>query len=152
METIQPISLCNPCIISVRCPNNVRRAMQTDRSNIVVLRFGDHGTKEMLGVNVGWKVWPVSDFVQQHTTISNNMQQGVQMDATWNIQQCCVHLHGALEISRQYLLQMYFEQLFFRKKSLGRRISFMSEQNIICSQTQAKHRRTALRTWIDHNL
>ena len=28
-------------------------------SNIVALRFGDHGTKEMLGV-VGWKVWPVA--------------------------------------------------------------------------------------------
>ena len=38
-------------------------------SNIVALRFGDHGTKEMLGV-VGWKVWPVSNFVQQHATTS----------------------------------------------------------------------------------
>ena len=40
------------------CPNG---------SNIVALRFGDHGTKEMLGV-VGWKVWPVSNFAQQHAT------------------------------------------------------------------------------------
>ena len=56
-------------------------------SNIVALRFGDHGTKEMLGV-VGWKVWPVSNFAQQHTTTSNNMQHGVQTDATCNIQQC----------------------------------------------------------------
>ena len=57
-------------------------------SNIVALRFGDHGTKEMLGV-VGWKLWPVSNFAQQHaTTTSNNMKQGVQTDATCNIQQC----------------------------------------------------------------
>ena len=56
-------------------------------SNIVALRFGDHGTKEMLGV-VGWKVWPVSNFAQQHATTSNNMQQGVQTDVTCNIQQC----------------------------------------------------------------
>ena len=56
-------------------------------SNIVALRFGDHGTKEMLGV-VGWKVWPASNFAQQHATTSNNMQQGVQTDATRNIQQC----------------------------------------------------------------
>ena len=56
-------------------------------SNIVALRFGDHGTKEMLGV-VSWKVWLVSNFAQQHATTSNNMQQGVQMDATCNIQQC----------------------------------------------------------------
>ena len=56
-------------------------------SNIVALRFGDHGTKEMLGV-VGWKVWPVSNFAQQHAITSNNMQQGAQTDATCNIQQC----------------------------------------------------------------
>ena len=56
-------------------------------SNVVALRLGDHGTKEMLGV-VDWKVWPVSNFAQQHATTSNNMQQGVQTDATCNIQQC----------------------------------------------------------------
>ena len=56
-------------------------------SNIVALRFSDHGTKEMLGV-VAWKVWPVSNFLQQHATTSKNMQQGVQTDATCNIQQC----------------------------------------------------------------
>ena len=61
-------------------------------SNIVALRFGDHGTKEMLGV-VGWKVWPVSNFAQQHATTSNNMQQGMQTDATCNIQQCWELLH-----------------------------------------------------------
>ena len=32
------ISVCNPCVMSVRGPN------------IVALRFGDHGTKEILGV------------------------------------------------------------------------------------------------------
>ena len=58
-----------------------------NRSNIVALRFGDHGTKQMLGV-VGWKVWPVSNSVQQLPTTSNNMQQGVQTDATCHIQQC----------------------------------------------------------------
>ena len=36
-------------------------------SKIVALRFGDHRTKEMLGV-VGSKVWPVSNFAQQHAT------------------------------------------------------------------------------------
>ena len=32
---------------------------------------------------------------QQHP--ANNMQQGVQTDATCKIQQCYVHLHGALD-------------------------------------------------------
>ena len=31
-------------------------------------------------------------------TTRNNMQQGVQTDATCNIQQCCVCLHGVLRI------------------------------------------------------
>ena len=48
-------------------PNNVEELCKL--SNIVVPRFGDHGTKEMLGV-FGWKVWPVSNLVQQHTTTS----------------------------------------------------------------------------------
>ena len=33
-------------------------------------------------------VWQVSNFVQQNTTTSNKMQQGVQADASCNIQQC----------------------------------------------------------------
>ena len=49
----------------------------------------------MLGV-AGGNVWPDSNFPQQHATTSNNMQQGVQTDATCNIQQCYVRLHGAL--------------------------------------------------------
>ena len=64
-------------------------------SNIVALCFGDHGTKEMSG-DVGWKVWPISNFAQQHATTSNNMQQDVQTDTTCNIQQCCIRLYSAL--------------------------------------------------------
>ena len=48
---------------------------------------------ELLANNVasictGLKVWPVSNFAQQHATTFNNMQQGVQTDAICNIQQC----------------------------------------------------------------
>ena len=51
-------------------------------SNIVALRFGDHGTKEMFGV-VGWKVWPVSNFtyIQRHATGCAN---GCSMHVTSN--------------------------------------------------------------------
>ena len=65
-----------------------------NRSNIVALRFSDHGTNEMLGV-AGSKVWAVSSFAQQLPTKRNNMQQVMQMDATCNIQQCCIRLRGA---------------------------------------------------------
>ena len=43
--------------------------------------------KEMSGV-VGSKVLPVSNFAQQLQTTPNNMQQGLQTDATCNTKQC----------------------------------------------------------------
>ena len=52
-----------------------------------LLRFDDHGIKEMLGV-VSWNVWSVSNFAQQLPTARNNTQQSVQTDITCNIQQC----------------------------------------------------------------
>ena len=45
------------------------------------------------------KVWPVSNFAQQHATTSNKMQQGVQTDATCNIQQRCARLHSAKSLT-----------------------------------------------------
>ena len=60
------------------CPNG---------SNIVALRFGDHGTKEMLGV-VGWKVWPVSNFVQQHLTTCNRVCKRTQHITSNNVGSC----------------------------------------------------------------
>ena len=57
-------------------------------SNIVALRFNNHGTKEMLGV-MGSNVWPVS-----------NMQQGVQTNATCNIQQWGVYATTTVTATR----------------------------------------------------
>ena len=57
------------------CPNG---------SNIVALRFGDHGTKEMLGV-VGWKVWPVSNFAQQHPATCNRVCKRAQHVTSHNV-------------------------------------------------------------------
>ena len=54
------------------------------RSNIVALRFGEHGTKEILGV-VGSKVWPVCKLWA--TTRSQQFPTAVQTDATCNMQQ-----------------------------------------------------------------
>ena len=60
------------------CPNG---------SNIVALRFGDHGTKEMLGV-VGWKVWPVSNFAQQHPATCNRVCKRAQHVTSHNVGSC----------------------------------------------------------------
>ena len=56
-------------------------------SNIVALHFGDHGTKEMLGV-VGWKGWPVSNFAQQHATTCNRVCKRTQNVTSNNVWSC----------------------------------------------------------------
>ena len=59
----------------------------TNGSNIVALRFGHHGTKEMLRV-VGWKVWPVSNFAQQHPTTCNRVCKRTQHVTSNNVGSC----------------------------------------------------------------
>ena len=49
-------------------------------SNIVALRFGDHGTKKC------WEL--LAEKFDRFQTLRNNMQQEVQTDTTCNIQQC----------------------------------------------------------------
>ena len=72
-------------------------ALARSGSNIVALRFGDQGTKVMLAVvclnvrRVGFKL--------RAATTPSNMQQGVQMDTNYNIQQC---LQEALKNCRFY--------------------------------------------------
>ena len=56
-------------------------------SNIVALRFGDHATKQMLGV-VGWNVWPVSNFAQQHATTPNRVCKRMQHVTSNNVGSC----------------------------------------------------------------
>ena len=78
---IQPISLCKPCVMSVRGPNNVGRAVQTDPT---LLRYASAIT----GQNKCWELLAERfDRFQLCATTSNNMQQGVQTDATCTIQQ-----------------------------------------------------------------
>ena len=65
--------------MSVRGPNNVRRAVQTDPT---LLRYASAITEQK-------KCWELlAEKFDQFQTLRNNMQQGVQTDATWNIQQC----------------------------------------------------------------
>ena len=85
-ERIQPITLCKPHVMSVRGPNSVGRAVQTDPT-LFALRFGNHETKEALGV-VGWKVWPVSNFAQQHATTCNRVCKRTQHVTSNNVGSC----------------------------------------------------------------
>ena len=52
------------------------------------LRFGDHGTKEILLGVVDPKILTGLNFALQLPTARNNVQQRVQTDGTCNRQQC----------------------------------------------------------------
>ena len=79
VERIQPISLCNPCIMSMHGPNSVGSTVQTDPT---LLRFA-------LAIMEQKKRWDLlAEKFDQFQTLRNNMQQGAQTDATCNIQKC----------------------------------------------------------------
>ena len=77
---IQPIGLCNPCVISVRGPYTVGRTVQTDPT---LLRYASASTEQK-------KCWELlaEKFDRFQTLRNNSQQEGVQTDATCNIQQC----------------------------------------------------------------
>ena len=65
--------------MSVRGPNNVGRAVQTDPT---LLRYASAITEQK-------KCWELlAEKFDRFQTLRNNIQQGVQTDATCNIQQC----------------------------------------------------------------
>ena len=70
--------------MSVRGPNNVGRAVQTYPT---LLRYASAITEQK-------KCWELlAEKFDRFQTLRNNMQQGVQTDATCNIQQCWELLH-----------------------------------------------------------
>ena len=63
---IQPISLCNRCVMSVRGPNNVGRALQTDPA---LLRYASAITEQK-------KCWELlAEKFDRFQTLQNNKQQ-----------------------------------------------------------------------------
>ena len=63
---IQPISLCKPCVMSMRGPNNVGRAVQTDPT---LLRYASAITEQK-------KCWELlAEKFDQFQTLRNNTQQ-----------------------------------------------------------------------------
>ena len=68
---IQPISLCNPCVMSVRGPNNVGRAVQTDPT---LLRYASEQKKcwELLAEKFE-RFQTLRNNTQQHPTICNRV-------------------------------------------------------------------------------
>ena len=66
MERIQLISLCKPCVMSVRGPNDVGRAVQTD---LTLLRYASAITEQK-------KCWELlAEKFDRFQTLRNNTQQ-----------------------------------------------------------------------------
>ena len=87
IERIQPIRLCKPCVMRVRGPNNVGRAVQTDRS---LLRCASEIKKQK-------KCWELQKFErfqtlrnisQQHATTCNRVCKRTQHVTTKNVASC----------------------------------------------------------------
>ena len=72
---IQPIKLWRPCVLRLRGPSNVGRAVRRDPT---LLRYASVITeqKKCWEWVVGSKVWPVSNFAKQLPTTRNDIQQG----------------------------------------------------------------------------
>ena len=99
---IQPISLCKSRVMSVRGPNNVGRAVQTDPT---LLRYASAITEQK-------KCWELlAEKFDRFQTLRNNMQHGVQTDATCNIQQCweLLHTNAASVCMQPYCLEQKTE-------------------------------------------
>ena len=79
MGRIQPISLCKPCVMSVRGPNNVGWAVQTNPTLLHYASAKWNAGSCWVKSLAGFKLCAIT---------RNNMQQCVQTDATCNIQQC----------------------------------------------------------------
>ena len=83
MGRIQPIRLWRPCVMHVRVPNNVGKAVQTDPT---LLHYASAITEEIRVLRSCWL--KSSTCFKLCSTTHNNLQQGVQTDAHCKIQQC----------------------------------------------------------------
>ena len=86
---IQPISLCKQCLMSMRGPNNVGRAVKMDPT---LLHYASAITQQK-------KCWELlAEKFDWFQILRNNTQQhatGCANDQQCNNQQCCIHLHRA---------------------------------------------------------
>ena len=82
-----------------RRKNTAFKTMETMCEELEQLRYASAITEQK-------KCWELlAQKIKRFQTLRNNMQQGVQTDATSNIQQCCIGLHG-VEDYRAFLQDM----------------------------------------------
>ena len=86
---IQPISLCTPCIISVRGPNNVGRAVQTDPTLLCYASAIAEQKKcwELLAEKFN-RFQTLRNNTQQHATTCNRVCKRTQYVTSNNVGSC----------------------------------------------------------------
>ena len=86
---IRPISLCNPCVISVRGPNNVKRAVQTDPTLLPYASAITEQKKcwELLAERFG-RFQTLRNNTQQHPTKCNRVCKRAQHVTSNNVGSC----------------------------------------------------------------
>ena len=86
---IQPISLCKPCVMSVRGPNNVGRAVQTDPT---LLRYASAITEQKkcweLLAEKFYRFQTLRNNTQQHPTTCNRVCKRTQHVTSNNVGSC----------------------------------------------------------------
>ena len=103
MGRIQPIRLCKPCVVRVRSPNNVERAVQTGWIQNCCATLQLSWNKR----NVGscWtksRVWPVSNFRQQHPTTCNRVGKRTQHITSNNFGSCWLTMLRPFDCTKSY--------------------------------------------------
>ena len=86
---IQPISLCNPCVMSVRGPNNVGRAVQTDSTLLCYASVITEQKKcwELLAEKFD-RFQTLRNNAQQHPTTCNRVCKRTQHVTSNNVGSC----------------------------------------------------------------
>ena len=92
---IQPISLCNPCVMSVLGPNNVGRAVQTDRTLLCNASAITEQKKcwELMAEKFD-RFQTLRNNKQQHPTTCNKVYKRTQHVTSNNVASVCTGLNN----------------------------------------------------------
>jgi len=113
---IQPISLCKPCVMSVRGPNNVGRAVQTDPT---LLRYASAITEqkkpELLAEKFD-RFQTLRNNTEQHPTTCNRVCKRPQHVTSNNVASVCTGLYREDKPKRLFKItaQVYKKKVHFR--------------------------------------
>ena len=121
MGRIQPISLCKPCVMSMRSPNSVGKAVQT---NSTLFRYASAITEqkkcwELLAEKFD-RFQTLRNNTQQHPTTCNRVCKRTQHVTSNNAGSCWSTVLRPFARSPRLSLRYFMVNLFFRLDGLLR--------------------------------